>query len=297
MLGSLSSNSKKLNDDVPLASSSVWTLRIKSFQDVEIAVPTNSVVSSLKQQVRTALGERAQGRYLRLICKGRLLAPDHAPIQEFGVSNGDVVHAVLAGPQNNNNHNDETNSSDNNRNRRRRGTVVGPGGRVTRATNDDADDDASSSDEEQGRERMGFDRLRNTGISRQQVTALRAYFSRHVDRYAQQNANSHTDEADTRRRRLLLEDDWMALQGPASEFRQNLNQNTFLRFATSTGTLRPSGVGSDRDFMVSIYYRALFEPYTCFNFLISMSLLVGLRVRVLCRICDACMGMDANHTA
>lgn len=259
MLDSLSSTTKKLEEDdnnlviatpaTPTIAVLEWKLRVRSFKDVEITVPSNSIVSSLKQQVRAALGEGAQGRYLRLICKGRLLVPDHAPIQEFGLMDGDVVHAVLANSPNNSSENNSSNSNRSSAGRRRhRGTVVGPGGRVTRASNADADDD-SSSDEEQGRERMGFDRLRSSGLSRQEITAIRAYFSRHVDRYAQQNTNNHTDEPDLRRRRLLLEDDWVALQGPASEFRQNLNQNTLLRFSTSTGNVRATSLGSDRDFM------------------------------------------------
>lgn len=41
---------------------------------------------------------------------------------------------------------------------------------------------------------------------------------------------------------FLAEDDWMALQGPASEFRLNLNQSTLLRF--TNGTLNgASGIG------------------------------------------------------
>jgi hypothetical protein len=311
---------------VELPELSTLTLRIKSFKDVEIHVPMHSNVSSVKELVRKALGT-GEDRYLRLICKGRLLAPDAAPLRDFSVQHGDVVHAVLAaagvrgGQQaalsrasvvhssslgatangNSNNSNNSTTTSQ----RRHRGTIVGPGGRVSRVHNHANDDDSTSSDDEetgnnsnanananananssgQPRIRMGFDRLRSSGLSRSEITAIRAYFSRHVDRLVAQttttNANGgnghannprttttttitdHSDEPDLQRRRWLQEEDWMALQGPSSEFRLNLNSNTVLRFPSGMGGLGGGGdhqggvgggllrssVGTDRDFL------------------------------------------------
>ncbi|KAL3927152.1 MAG: hypothetical protein SGARI_005402, partial [Bacillariaceae sp.] len=260
---------KSLEDDVPLSSDNIKTvedddemfgnssttsmlkLRIKSFKDVDIAVPASSKVSHLKDVVRQALGPQSQERYLRLICKGRLLDPDAAALSEFKVHNHDVVHAVLAapgvrGPSERRPHNSNSTSQ----RRRRGGTVVGPGGRVTRAQNNNnnannqEDDSSSEEDEEMGRERMGFDRLRVSGLSRQEIAAIRTYFNRHVDRHAQVHAQDHANETDLRRRRLLFEEDWMSLQGPTSEFRLNLSNNTLLRFATSESTWRTS-LGSD----------------------------------------------------
>jgi hypothetical protein len=309
---------------------STLSLRIKSFKDVEIHVPLHSNVSSVKAQVRSALGT-GEDRYLRLICKGRLLAPDAAQLREFSVQDGDVLHAVLAaagvrgGQQaalsrasvvhnntssgngangtngngtssrssttlaaafsnisNNNNNNNNTSQ------RRHRGTIVGPGGRVLRANSNSGDDGSSSSDDEETggntgqqrqQQRMGFDRLRSSGLSRSEITAIRAYFSRHVDRHVmtqtqqqQQQQQSTTtttavvpsDEPDLQRRRWLQEEEWMSLQGPSSEFRLNLNSNTVLRFpsvggggggvdgsggsGSGSGLLR-SSVGTDRDFL------------------------------------------------
>jgi hypothetical protein len=209
-----------------------WLLRIKSFKDVEIRVESHSSVSQVKQQVRAAL-ECGPDRYVRLICKGRLLAPDTAPLHEFAVQNNDVLHAVLASE---------------NEPRRRRGQVVGRGGRVTRAANEESSS-SEDEDEEQGRERRGFDRLRTSGLSRQEITAIRTYFSRHVDRHVQSHPSDHADEPDLRRRRLFMEEDWMSLQGPTSEFRLNLNQNTLLRFASVDTQNWRSTLGTDRDFM------------------------------------------------
>jgi uncharacterized ubiquitin-like protein YukD len=234
-------------------------LRIKSFKDVEISVPPTSVVAHVKQQVRQALAEVVvvddkeeeddDDRHLRLICKGRLLAPDTAPIADFGVTDGDVIHAVLAPLVKGDS---ASAQGAGHRRRRRNGTVVGPGGRVTRAsTNDDGDSSSeeNSGDEEQGRERRGFDRLRGSGLSRQEITAIRTYFSRHVDRHVQSHATDHADESDLRQRRWRMEDDWMALQGPTSEFRMNLNQNTLLRFANMENSNWRASVGTDRDFL------------------------------------------------
>jgi hypothetical protein len=214
-----SNNTNKTLEEEGTIAVEQWTLRIKSFQDVQIQIPSNSVVSHLKDKARSALRKENDDAdddadddlYLRLICKGRLLTPDHAPIQDFNVQDGDAVHAVLAKPAPPPSGTSTSDSNNGNRRRRRqRGTVVGPGGRVTRATtqggeNEDPDSSTSSGeDEEEGRERMGFDRLRTSGLSRQEITAIRAYFSRHVDRYAQQHDNSNTDEPDLRRRRLIM---------------------------------------------------------------------------------------------
>jgi hypothetical protein len=75
-----------------------WTLRIKaaSVKDVEVSIGSGDTVGDLKQAVRRALS--AENRYLRLICKGRLLAPDAAVLPDFGIHDGEVVHAVLAAP-------------------------------------------------------------------------------------------------------------------------------------------------------------------------------------------------------
>lgn len=247
------------------------SLRIKSFKDVEIRIHDGSSVAQVKQAVRGALGDQAKDRYLRLICKGRLMAPDTSVLRDFSVHNGDVLHAVLAAAGVGGGH--QAALARGNVSRRYRGTGVGAGGRVVRSdgdASDDDDDDASdaSLDEEEGRvtnrnsssgrgnrERLGFDRLRTSGLSRAEVTAIRAYFSRHVDRFLlarpEVAAEAANGETDGRRRRLLHEDAWMQTQGPTSEFRFNLNQNNpLLRLsAGSSVAFRPGTVGTDRDFL------------------------------------------------
>ena len=271
----------------------VTTLRIKSsYGDTEVDIqgcPKTTIVSKLKSLVKQALSQKDQetnnqksnngfqDRQLRLICKGKLLSPDDSKLDEFKVTNGDVIHAVLgkpgsgqsatattAIPRRGQRQREHTNNIQHvlfqHQRRRRqrnsnRGMIVGPGGRVTRAP--EAGDDSDHDDEEMGGERLGFDRLRSAGLSRQEVTAVRIYFNRHVDRFVQQqqqqqqsdsSSGLHLDEPDLSRRRLLVEDEWMQTQGPTSEFRLNLNQNTLMRYASQdVGRIRRPG--NDREFM------------------------------------------------
>ena len=228
--------------------SSLLHLRIKSSQEFEVKTPSNSSVSALKDQVRSSLGTSSD-RYLRLICKGRLLAPDSAQLSEFGIHDGDVVHAVVAAAGVRGGQQAALSRSSTSR---RRGTIVGPGGRVMRSSGDDDEEDQSSSDEETGitTPRLGFDSLRSNGLTRHEITAIRSYFSRSVDRYILAHPNAHSDEPDLSRRRLLNEQDWMNSQGPTSEFRLNLNQSAMMRFPTTRNVNngRPI-IGTDRDFM------------------------------------------------
>jgi DUF2407 C-terminal domain/DUF2407 ubiquitin-like domain len=249
LLTSSSSSSSVSND-----TGTNLALRVKSFKDVEIRINDASSVSQVKQAVRNALGEQADDRYLRLICKGRLLAPDTSLLREFSVRNGDVLHAVLAAAGV---RGGQQAALARGISRRYRGTGVGAGGRAVRATGDSDNDDDNHNDGESGDEeegRLGFDRLRSTGLSRGEISAIRTYFSRSVDRFVQAHpeiaAESASGETDSRRRRLLHEDAWMQAQGPTSEFRFNLNQNNpFLRLSAETPLFRATTVGTDRDFL------------------------------------------------
>ena len=90
--------------------------------------------------------------------------------------------------------------------------------------------------------------LRQSGLSRPEITAIRAYFSRQVDRFVAQHPQPDTEE-DLMVQRRRHEDAWMAAQGPASEFRLNLNANNpLLRFPQQQELFR-SSIGSDRDFL------------------------------------------------
>lgn len=66
-----------------------------SSKTVGIQVWSSTTVADLKTKVRQALGPSAEGRYLRLIAKGRLLTPDAARISSFPIQDDDFLHAVL----------------------------------------------------------------------------------------------------------------------------------------------------------------------------------------------------------
>lgn len=273
--------------DRTLVHNKSMALRIKSsYGDNTIDIqgcPETTSVAKLKSLVKEALeqqdktgGDTVQDRHLRLICKGKLLSPDESMLSEFKVLDEDVVHAVLGKkeeeqPQRRGQRQHAVPLLQHQRRRRQRqnrgiGTIVGPGGRVTRAPRHGQESDEDSDDLEQGRERRGFDRLRGAGMSRQEITAIRSYFNRHVERYIQslqqqqQQQNSqeappaalHLDEPDLSRRRLLVEEEWMQTQGATSEFRLNLNQNTLRRYAQLTANMPRGGTeprGNDRDFL------------------------------------------------
>jgi len=109
------------------------------------------------------------------------MAPDTAGLDAFRLKEGSVVHAVLSvagvrgGQQA-----ALSSATSSTPTRRYRGSGVGPDGLVIpRTSSDDSDGD----DAEDGRERIGFDRLRSEGLSRHEITALRIYFTRQVSRY------------------------------------------------------------------------------------------------------------------
>ena len=64
-------------------------------------------------------------------------------------------------------------------------------------------------------------------MSRDEIAALRTYFSRQVDRFIEQrnqlNPNIDINNEDPRIQRLRMEEEWMDRQGPYSEFRLNTN--------------------------------------------------------------------------
>lgn len=153
--------------------SSLISLRVKSSiinnnKNITVRISPSDAVEIIKEITRDTLGPDAQGRYLRLICKGRLLTPDTATLKDFpSIKDGDVIHAVLAAPGVRGGQ--QAALSRGSTQRRYRGTGVGPGGRAVRPTSDsldsDSDDDGNNSDVlEEGRERLGFDRLRSVCI-------------------------------------------------------------------------------------------------------------------------------------
>lgn len=227
--------------------------------DYEVATRSTASVCDLKDAVRDGMGPFSRGRYLRLIAGGRLLAPDTAPLSRFKVKDGDCVHAVLAA----------AGVRGGMQAAMARGLAVSDGRTSSTSTSgagdednveDDEDDHDGEEDLEEGRERLGFDRLRANGLSRDEIGAIRLYFSANVDRFAEERGITVVNE--DRRARLRLEDAWMETQGRRSEFRLNLNSNNALYMAAATngsGVFMDDAtmttrrglhvVGTDRDFL------------------------------------------------
>jgi len=285
----LTTNKKKDDDaQIILDNDESLTLRIKcnspgveltrqdsGMANYQVVTHSDASVHSLKESVRNAIGQSARGRYLRIIASGRLLAPDVAPLSNFKIRDGDCVHAVLAaagirGGQQAAMANGALPSSGSGRLARLgRGVGISPTGLIlaSNSSSSDTDDDIENS-----RERLGFDRLRSTGLTRDEIEAIRLYFSRQVDRYITEHRrlsaeNEGTlddpDSADASPAfRLRMEDAWMETQGPNSEFRLNLNTNNPLLHQTTPFFLSSSEtdsllsnvrtsdlVGTDRDFV------------------------------------------------
>lgn len=209
--------------------------------EYEIQIPKSGTVIYLKDLVRNTIGRSAHGRYLRLICSGKLLAPDDASIDSFDLKDGDCVHAVLAAAG------------------VRGGVQAAMSRGVSTPDSDSGSDSESDADDfEAGALRRGFDRLRSSGLSRAEISAVRLYFATFVDEFISTNHFRPDEEQseDPSQFRLRMEEDWMATQGPTSEFRMNLNANSAALFnpfraggSSFDVSIPVSARGSDRDFM------------------------------------------------
>ncbi|CAN0373076.1 unnamed protein product, partial [Hapterophycus canaliculatus] len=106
-----------------------------------------------KQEVSRVVG--AEGKYLRLICAGKMLNPDEALLKDFGLTENCYVHCVV--------------------------TAAPPRLRLPSLTPEQAAEEASFDvEEDDPATRRGFDALRNNGMTRGEVTAIRSYFSAQV---------------------------------------------------------------------------------------------------------------------
>ncbi|KAG5188556.1 hypothetical protein JKP88DRAFT_347849 [Tribonema minus] len=137
------------------ATAHTFTLKIKTTTDgKEYKVDASNVVSvaQLKDRVRAAIG--AEGKYLRLIASGKMLAPDTAALAAFKVPDQSFVHCVVSSsaPQ-----------------------ASAPPPPVAVEVEQDEDDDPAA--------RRGFDRLRSEGMTRAEVIAMRSYFSEQVNTF------------------------------------------------------------------------------------------------------------------
>ena len=190
--------------------SSMTTLRIKTpHRDLDLTTSATTV-GALKDEIRQALA-KPQHHSVRLIARGKLLEPDDSNWKDV-VQDTTVVHAVVTAqrPQ-----------------------------RQRIAEEDDI--------EQPPPPRGGFDSLR--GLSRAETQALRTYFARHVDEWAQQTQPPLLPNEDPLERRNRLEEAWMETQGVGSEFRLNVNGSGASTTEWRSQSGASTSVGTDRDFV------------------------------------------------
>jgi len=198
----------------------------------QTVTPSNTTISSLKQSVVSAL-HLNPSRRLRLIWKGKMLQPDSEYLAKFNIQDGDFVHCVVS-PE---------------------GSVPSLMQPTISSTSDNGEED--DVDLENPR---GFDTLLASGLSRAEITAIRAYFNSEVDAYAR-TAETVAGESEGDRV-YRMEAEWMARQGNGSEFRLNTGSRSSAS-GSSTGsrdwggnesnvvgsTIISSSLGTQRDFV------------------------------------------------
>ena len=201
----------------------------------QTVTPSNTTISSLKQSVVSAL-HLNPSRRLRLIWKGKMLQPDSEYLAKFNIQDGDFVHCVVS-PE---------------------GSVPS----LMQPTISSASDNGEEDDVDLENPR-GFDTLLASGLSRAEITAIRAYFNSEVDAYARTaetvagesegdrvyrmeagevlkkalpkliafaaNKHEHEHEHNT------THAEWMARQGNGSEFRLNTGSRSSAS-GSSTGS-------------------------------------------------------------
>ena len=197
-------------------------------EEYNVTVSDTDSVEQLKCQVKHAIGKAAQGRYMRLIYGGKLLAPDAAKVEGFKLKEGVVLHCVLAptGVRSNGIQ-----------------AAMARGDRPNLEIGSE-EENSSSDDEETGNARRGFDRLRSSGLSRAEVATIRLYFAPQVEEYIRQTGVAQNNDPAVRPR---MEEQWMSLQGPTSEFRANLNSNTNNLILTSFRNVQVGGTSNNRN--------------------------------------------------
>ena len=164
--------------------------------EASVAVQWSDNVAKLKREVLAAVGPAPAGsgpRHCRLIAGGRMLQPDAAALSTFRLAENQFIHAVFsAAPPRN-----------------------------TAGTGPNAPPPPPRPVEPPS-QRRGFDRLLDASRSTDDIALLRLYFTPSVTAHARTMAARDGESSWDRTRRA--EDAWMALQGEASEFHQNVRR-------------------------------------------------------------------------
>lgn len=149
----------------------------------------STIVGDVKREIEKQAD--AQGKHIRLIHQGKMLADDSALMSLYKVKANDFIHCAISSSAPKQIKPSESMSAD--------------------PDNDDEEDDETT--------RRGFDRLRSC-MSRDEVQAIRLYFYPQVSTLLSQSPAVEGEVTEDRIYRI--EEEWMNQQGPLSEFALNV---------------------------------------------------------------------------
>ncbi|OQR99088.1 ubiquitin family protein [Achlya hypogyna] len=163
------------------------SLRVKTLSEkpLTIELPASTTIGAFKELIKEKAD--AEGKFLRLIHQGKMLSDDTATLLACHVKTNDFIHCAMS---------------------------AAPPKCVVQQMTEQEEDDATASEN-----RRGFDCLRDR-LSREEVQALRLYFYPQVSAMINQSQPREGESAEDRIYRI--EEEWMASQGPQSEFALNV---------------------------------------------------------------------------
>ncbi|CAI5722734.1 hypothetical protein KXD40_004402 [Peronospora effusa] len=165
----------------------VVKIKTLSEKPLLVEIAPSATVKELKDLVKTKVN--AEGKFLRLIHQGKMLSNDRVTLESCRVKNDDFVHCAISSAP------------------------------PKMVVNQMAASDSDLEENDELSARRGFDRLRDR-LSREEVQALRLYFYPQLSVYISQAERVSGESSEDRIYRL--EDEWMASQGPQSEFALNV---------------------------------------------------------------------------
>ncbi|KAF0715479.1 hypothetical protein AaE_011328 [Aphanomyces astaci] len=174
--------------EAPTPAVSILNLRVKTLSEkpLNIDISATASVGELKDMIK-AKGE-AEGKFLRLIHQGKMLNDDKAALLSCNIKQNDFIHCAMSNAP--------------------------PKSLVQQMTHQQEE---AALDEPT--HRRGFDCLRDT-LSREDVQALRLHFYPQVSTMISQSVAREGESVEDRIYRV--EEEWMAAQGPQSEFALNV---------------------------------------------------------------------------
>ncbi|OQS02579.1 ubiquitin family protein [Thraustotheca clavata] len=167
--------------------STMLSLRVKTLTEkpLNIDLAANTTIAKLKEVIKEKIN--AEGKFLRLIHQGKMLSDDNATLLSCHIKTNDFIHCAVS---------------------------AAPPKCVVQQMAEQEEDDAIAAGN-----RRGFDCLRDR-LSREEVQALRLYFYPQVSAMINQSEPRPGESAEDRIYRI--EEEWMASQGPQSEFALNV---------------------------------------------------------------------------